>query len=81
MTQTALNQILAQLQTPGCEELEQVKRAVDMRLANVRDDHKRQMFHQALLASGLVTRLGALSHAGATGVPRSRLPEPGPRRS
>jgi hypothetical protein len=57
MPQTALNQILKQLQTTEPFELEQLGQAVQNCLADRQPSGKRVAFHQALIASGLVQQI------------------------
>ncbi len=57
MTQTVLYQILEQIKTLEPNELLQVSRAVQERLVSEGEVRKRQAFHQALLASGLVRQI------------------------
>lgn len=57
MTQTILHQVLEHIKTLDTDELLQVRRAVQERLAAQEEMHKRQGFYQALLASGLVRQV------------------------
>jgi hypothetical protein len=57
MAQMILYQILEQIKTLEPNELLQVSRAVQERLVSEGEVRKRQSFHQALLASGLVRQI------------------------
>ena len=57
MAQTVLYQVLEQIKTLEPNKLLQVSRAVQERLGSEVDVRKRQAFHQALLASGLVRQI------------------------
>jgi hypothetical protein len=57
MAQTVLHQILEQIKTLDSNELLQVSRAVQERLVPQAEVRKRQVFHQALLTSGLVRQI------------------------
>lgn len=57
MAQTILYQILEQIKTLDPNELLQVSQAVQERLTPQVESRKRQAFHQALLASGLVRQI------------------------
>jgi single-stranded DNA-binding protein len=52
MSQATLQQVLEQIQALNPDELQEVNRAIQERLES--DEDKRQRFHQALHASGLV---------------------------
>ncbi len=54
---TVLNQILEQLSSLKREELRQIHRAVQEYLLPRDEESKREAFHQALLASGLVKQI------------------------
>ena len=57
MVQATLHQILEQIKTLDPDELHQMSRAVQERLTPLEEVRKRQAFHQALLASGLVKQI------------------------
>jgi hypothetical protein len=57
MAQATLHQILVQLKTLQPEELRQVGEAVQEQLAPQEEALKREAFHRALLASGLVKEI------------------------
>ncbi len=57
MAQTTLYEILDQLQTLEPDELRHLERAVRSRLGPQAESPKRESFHQALLASGLVKQI------------------------
>ncbi len=57
MAQTALHEILDQLRTLEPDELRHLERAVRSRLGPQAESPKRETFHQALLAAGLVKQI------------------------
>ena len=57
MAQATLHQILDQLPTLEPDELRQLDQAVQARLTPQEVTQKREAFHQALLASGLVKQI------------------------
>ncbi len=57
MAQTMLQQILEYIKTLDSDELLQLHRAVQERLASQEETRRRQAFYQALLASGLVRHI------------------------
>jgi uncharacterized protein involved in exopolysaccharide biosynthesis len=57
VAQATLYQILDQLPTLEVDELRQLNQAVQERLAPQEQAQKREAFHQALLASGLVRQI------------------------
>ncbi len=57
MAQTTLYEILDQLRTLEPEELRRLERAVCSHLGPQAESTKREAFHQALLASGLVKQI------------------------
>jgi hypothetical protein len=57
VAQVTLQQILEEIKTLDPDELRQLSRAVQERLSPQEEARKRQAFHQALLASGLVRQI------------------------
>jgi hypothetical protein len=57
MAQTTLHEILDQLRTLEPDELRHLERAVRSHLGPQAESPKRETFHQALLASGLVKQI------------------------
>lgn len=57
MAEATLNQILKQLETLEPEELKQLNQAIQDRLSQEKKVDNHAAFYQALLASGLVTRI------------------------
>lgn len=57
MAQATLYQILDQLPTLEADELRQLYQAVQAHLIPQEDTQKREAFHQALLASGIVKQI------------------------
>lgn len=57
MTQATLYQILNQLSTLEQNELRQLNQAVQEHLAPQEEGQRREAFHQALLASGLIKQI------------------------
>ncbi len=57
MAQAILDQVINQLNTLQAAELEQLEQAIQERRAATEEAKKKEAFHQALLASGLVKRI------------------------
>ncbi len=57
MPQATLSQILDQLKALDADELRQLGQAVQEQLSPPEEVRKREAFHQALLASGLVKQI------------------------
>jgi hypothetical protein len=62
MAQTTVHEMLDQLQTLEPDELRYLERAVRSRLGPQAEFPKRETFHQALFASGLVKQIRPARH-------------------
>jgi hypothetical protein len=56
MTQATFNQILNQLETLNMDELQQLQQSIQFRLIHQKKS-QRSVFHEVLLASGLVQQI------------------------
>jgi len=66
MAQAILNQILEQLKLLQLEELQQLNQAIQKRLADKEEAAQRSIFHEALLASGLVKQIKEPTYSQTT---------------
>ena len=64
MSQATLHQILDQLSTLEVDELQRLDRVLQERLTPQEQAPKREAFHQALLASGLVKQIKSSRRVG-----------------
>ena len=76
MEQVTFQQILEQINVLAPDQLHQVSRMVQERLAPGEKVRKRRAFHQALLASGLVKRIK--THSPTDGAERRLVQVQGP---
>lgn len=57
MAQATLDQVIHQLDILQAEELDQLEQAIQERRAATEEAKKKEVFHQALLAAGLITHI------------------------
>ena len=72
MSQGTLRKVLEQITTLEADELQEVRRAVQERLASTEERNKHARFYQALVASGLIREI---KNPPAADVPERRLAE------